>query len=154
MRRRITLTGAVVADCWFLTPHSSYSPRIKNLGDIGMVHHCQGLPLGLEAGDDLPAVYPRLDDLQSDLALDGLRLLGHEDGAHAALPDLLQELVGADDGAGTFPIGLIDGLVVLRNSLEEMPRLVVHFEQQFNALAQLGVTGTSLIQKGRQSNEA
>ena len=50
----------------------------------------QGLPLGLEAGDDLPAVHARLDDLEGDLALDGLRLLGHEDGAHAALADLLQ----------------------------------------------------------------
>ena len=26
---------------------------IEDLGDVGMVHHGQGLPLGLEAGDDL-----------------------------------------------------------------------------------------------------
>jgi hypothetical protein len=55
-----------------------------------MVHHGQGLPLGLEAGDHLPAVHPRLDDLEGDLALDGLGLLGHENGAHAAFADLLQ----------------------------------------------------------------
>ena len=27
----------------------------------------QGLPLGLEAGDDLPGVHARLDDLERDL---------------------------------------------------------------------------------------
>ena len=42
-------------------------------------------------------VHARLDDLEGDLAADGLRLLGHEDGAHAAFADLLQQLVGADD---------------------------------------------------------
>ena len=69
---------------------------------FGMVHHRQRLPLGLEAGDDLPAVHAWLDDLERDLALHRLRLLGHEDGAHAAFANLLQELVGADDGARTF----------------------------------------------------
>ena len=32
-------------------------PGIEHLGDVGMVHHRQGLPLGLEAGDHL-AGYP------------------------------------------------------------------------------------------------
>ena len=28
-------------------------PRVEHLGDVGVVHQGQGLPLGLEAGDDL-----------------------------------------------------------------------------------------------------
>jgi hypothetical protein len=42
-------------------------------------------------------VHARLDDLESNLALDRLGLLGHEDRAHADFADLLQELVRADD---------------------------------------------------------
>jgi hypothetical protein len=38
-----------------------------------MVHHRQRLALGLKAGDDLPAVHPRLDDLKRDAAFDGSR---------------------------------------------------------------------------------
>ena len=68
-----------------------------------MVHQGQRLPLGLEPGDDLPGIHARLDDLQRHLALDRLRLLGHEHDAQAPFADLLQELVGADDRAGTPP---------------------------------------------------
>ena len=62
---------------------------VEDPGDVDMVHHRQGLPLGLEAGDHLAAVHARLDDLERGLALHGLGLLGHEDRAHAALADLL-----------------------------------------------------------------
>ena len=55
------------------------------------------MPLGLEASDDLLGVHARLDDLEGDFALDGLGLLGHEDGPHAALANLLQELVQISD---------------------------------------------------------
>ena len=65
-------------------------PGVEDAGDVRVIHHRQGLPLGLEAGDDLRDVHARLDDLEGDLAADGLRLLGHEDGAHAAFADLLQ----------------------------------------------------------------
>ena len=73
---------------------------VEHLGDVRMVHQRQGLPLGLEAGDHLPGVHARLDDLQRHLAADRLLLLGHEDDAHAAFADLLQQLVGADERAG------------------------------------------------------
>ena len=75
---------------------------IQHFGDVRMVHHRHGLPLGLEAGDHLPRVHARLDDLERDRALDRLGLLGHEHHAHAAFADLLQQLVGADDGAGAL----------------------------------------------------
>ena len=44
---------------------------------------------------DLPGVHAGLDDLQGDLAPDRLLLLGHVHDAHAALADLLQELITA-----------------------------------------------------------
>ncbi len=77
-------------------------PRVEHPGDVRMVHQGQGLPLGLEAGDHLLGVHARLDDLQGHLAADRLLLLGHVDHAHAAFADLLQQLVGADDRAGSF----------------------------------------------------
>ena len=76
-----------------------------------MVHQRQRLPLGLEAGDHLPRVHARLDDLERDRPLDRLGLLGHEHDAHAPFADLLQQLVRADDRAG--PLGrsrLIDAV--------------------------------------------
>ena len=79
--------------------------RVKHLGDVGVVHHGQGLPLGLEAGDHLPGVHARLDDLQGHLAANRLPLLGHVDHAHAPFADLLQELVAADGRARAFGDG-------------------------------------------------
>ena len=77
-------------------------PGVEHLGDVRVVHQGQGLPLGLEAGDHLPGVHARLDDLQGHLAADRLLLRGHVDHAHAPFADLLQELVAADLGAGLF----------------------------------------------------
>ena len=71
-------------------PAGFRGPAVEDAGDVDVIHHRQGLPLRLEAGDDLLRVHAGLDDLESDLALDRLRLLGHEDDAHAALADLLQ----------------------------------------------------------------
>ncbi len=60
----------------------------------------QGLPLRLEAGEHRLGVHPRLDDLHRHRPLDRLGLLGHEDAAHAAGADLLDQLVLArEDGA-------------------------------------------------------
>ena len=74
-------------------------PGIEHPGDVRMIHHRQRLPLGLEAGDHLPRVHPRLDDFQRDGPPNRPRLLGHEDDAHAAFADLLQQLVRPDDRA-------------------------------------------------------
>ena len=35
---------------------------VEDLGDVGVVHHGQGLALGLEARDDLLGVHAQLDD--------------------------------------------------------------------------------------------
>ena len=71
-------------------------PAVEHPGDVRVVHDRQGLPLGLEPGDHLPRVHPRLEHLQRDLAADRLGLLGHVDDAEPALADLLQQLVRAD----------------------------------------------------------
>ena len=114
-----------------------------------MIHHGQGLPLGLETGDHLAAVHARLDQLEGDLALHGPGLLGHEDGAHAAFADLLEQLVGADHRAGTLAQGFIGSgwrpatLLAVENPFS----LGMRFEQQGDLLAQLWVAAAGLVQE-------
>jgi hypothetical protein len=62
-------------------------PAVEDLGNVGVVHQRQRLPLRLEAGDDGAGVHARLDDLQRYLAADRLLLLGDEHQPHAALAD-------------------------------------------------------------------
>jgi hypothetical protein len=115
-----------------------------------VVHHRQRLPLGLEAGNHLAGVHPRLDDLQSDLAAYGLGLLGDVDDAHAPFADLLHQLVRADDRADAISRLLRDG--VDRRShcwrLEEVPGAVVDYEKRLDPGPQVLVTGTRAIEVG------
>ena len=53
-------------------------------------------------GDHLAGIHAGLDNLERDLAANRLLLLGDENQPHAALANLLHELVRADDRAGTF----------------------------------------------------
>ena len=132
-------------------------PGVEHTGDVGMVHHRQRLPLALEASNDLPAVHPRLDNLDRDFALNRLGLLGHEHGAHAALTDLLQKFVRPDHVAGALAERLVERLADIRRGLvQEVARLGVSLEQHLHALAQGHVFGTCLIQicravRGRRS---
>ena len=89
---------------------------VEDLGDIGMVHQGQGLALRLEAAQDLRGVHARFDDLEGDAAFDRLGLLGHPDGAHAALAQLLQQLVRADAASGAFRKRRQSGGLDLRRS--------------------------------------
>ncbi len=76
---------------------------VEDAGDVGVLHQGQGLALRLEAGQDVARVHPPLDQLERHLAADRAELLGEEDGAHAALADLLAELVAiGDDRADEF----------------------------------------------------
>ncbi len=81
-------------------PASARCAGIQHAGDVGVVHQGQGLPLGLEAGDDLAGVHTGLDQFEGNQAFDRLGLLGHPDAAHAALADRLNELIRADRPAG------------------------------------------------------
>src|ERR1035441_7332326 len=71
-------------------------PGIEDLGDVRMVHEGQGLPLGLEAGDNRYGVHTQLDYLEGDTAANRLSLLGHIDYSAAALADPFEQLVVAD----------------------------------------------------------
>ena len=94
-----------------------------------MIHHRQCLTLGFKPGDHLPRVHARLDDLQRDAPLDRLLLLGHVDDAHAAFAELLEQLVGADLGAGLFGDGLVEGGLRLHHgSRHETAGLVDGFQ--------------------------
>ncbi len=85
---------------------------VEHAGDVGMVHQGQRLPLGLEPGDHVAGVHPRLDDLERHLAADGLLLLGDKDEAKSAFADLLHQLVRADRRADL----LADRFAELRGS--------------------------------------
>ena len=75
---------------------------VENLGDVGMVHHGQGLAFGLKASDNLFAIHAELDDFQGHPPAHGGLLFGHIDNTAAAFADLLEQLVTADDHAGAF----------------------------------------------------
>ena len=72
---------------------------VEDPGDVGVIHHRQRLPLGLEPGDDLGVVHARLDELERDPATDRPLLLGHVDDAEAPLADRLEDLVRSDPRA-------------------------------------------------------
>ena len=119
---------------------------VDDLGDIGVAHQGQGLALGLEAGDDLARVHPRLDDLERHHPADRLVLLGHEDHAEAALADRFEELVGADLPAGAFA-----NLIVGRDGdtfgglLEKALVLLVDAQQGLQPRSQLLIIAADLI---------
>src|SRR5262249_54496030 len=78
---------------------------IEDAGDVGMVHHGQGLTFRLEAGHDLPRVHPQLDDLERYATTNRLALFGHVDTAEPAFADLFEEPVRADGDADRFVYG-------------------------------------------------
>jgi hypothetical protein len=61
-----------------------------------MVHHREGLPFGLETGNELPCVHTLLDDLYCDSAPNRLLLLGQIDGAHSAFTKNVEQTVVSD----------------------------------------------------------
>ena len=79
---------------------------IKHLGDVGMVHHGQCLPLGLEPRDDLLGVHAQLDDLQRDATAHRLGLFRDIDHAAAAFAHFFQKLVAANGFADGFVLGI------------------------------------------------
>src|SRR5262245_39856365 len=95
-------------------PAGRRGPGVENSGDVDMIHHCQGLPLGLEAGDYLARVHAWLNDLEGHAALDRLQLLGHINHSHPSFTNLLEELVRPNLSAELF-VGLVDrGAIVNR----------------------------------------
>jgi len=124
-------------------------PGVVNAGDIGVVHHRQRLALGLEPRDDLGAVHPGLDDLERDLAPDGVLLLGHVDNAHAPFADRLQQPVGADPRARPFrDRGVRDrDRVRPHRPIHEVPRAGCRAEQVLDLGAQPRIGRAGLVQE-------
>ena len=95
-------------------------PRVENFGDGRVVHHGQGLSLGLETGDDLSCVHACLDELQGHAAVDGFVLLGDPDFSHPALADFLEEMIGTDHPAclagGLERFGLVKRLFLIHRA--------------------------------------
>ena len=61
-----------------------------------MIHHGEGLPFLLKAGDHLFGVHPRFEDLQGYPAAHRCFLLRDPDDAKTAFAELLHQLVGSD----------------------------------------------------------
>jgi hypothetical protein len=126
---------------------------VEDLGDVRVIHQREGLPLGLEPGDHLAGVHARLDDLQRDLAADGLGLLGHVHDAHAAFADHLQELVGADGRAralahgGRGDVGCGGGCEGRRG--EEAAGRVVMAEQVLDLGPEPRIRAAGRVEEGR-----
>jgi hypothetical protein len=95
-------------------------PGVEDTGDVWVFHQGQRLALGIEPGQDVARVHPRLDQLEGDLPADRPELLGEVDRAHAALADLLAELVAIGDDcineARAVVPGSIDGGAVVRDT--------------------------------------
>ena len=70
---------------------------VEDLGDVGVVHHRQGLAFLLETLQHRSRIHAGLDQLEGDLAPDGLGLLGDPDLAHAPFADFLLERVSTGD---------------------------------------------------------
>jgi hypothetical protein len=132
-----------------IRPAAARLPGVEDLGDIQVVHQGQCLPFRLEAGDNLTGVHPRLEDFERYHTANRLLLLGHEDDAEAAFADLLQELVGADNGARALGDRVIDGGGHLQRGsgrLQEAACSFVPGEQSVHLLAQVQVTAAHRIQ--------
>jgi hypothetical protein len=78
------------------------APCVEDLGDGGVIHERQSLPLGLESRDDFAAAHPGFDQLHRDTAADRFFLFGQPDLAHAAFSDFLEEVIAADHCTGGF----------------------------------------------------
>ncbi len=113
-----------------------------------MVHQRQGLPLGLEAGDDLAGVHAQLDDLQGHAPLDRLALLGRPHGAEAAFTQLLEKFVAVDDRAEFFRVRLVKRLwmEVISSCPHEIAGFVMRIKQRLDSSAKIDV-GTCLQQE-------
>ncbi len=63
---------------------------VEDFGDIGVVHHRQGLAFLLETLQHRSRIHAGLDQLEGDRALDRLGLFRDPDLAHAPFADFLQ----------------------------------------------------------------
>ena len=75
---------------------------VEDAGDVGVIHQGQRLTLGVEPGQHGPRIHADLDQLESDLALDGLGLIGAVNGAHPPFAEDVSERVPTRDDLAHF----------------------------------------------------
>ena len=71
---------------------------VQHPGDVGVVHHGQRLPLGLEARHHGLRIHTVFEDLERDPAMHRLLLLRYIHRRKTPLADLLEQLVPSDYG--------------------------------------------------------
>jgi hypothetical protein len=120
---------------------------VVNLGDIGMIHQRQRLPLGFKARDHLTRVHAGFEDLEGNLTADRLLLLGDEDQAHAAFADLFHQTVRADNTSGTLADRRVKSLRRSNRGAFQELSLVIGGQQRLNVAAQAVIPGTGAVQK-------
>src|SRR6187402_1827898 len=91
---------------------------IENLRDVRMIHHRQSLALLFESGDDLFGIETWLDDLERYSPAHRSLLVGHPHRAEAALAQLLEKFVIADQSAS-----LLAGNYGLRGTINPCHRI-------------------------------
>ncbi len=124
-------------------------PAVQHLSDVGVVHHGQRLPLGLEARQYRPRIHAGLDELQGHFAADWLHLLGDPHGAHAAFADRFQQFVAAgDDGAGLLVGHARHSLLRATSGRREVGGIVVSAQQQLDTAAQFDIFRAKPVQDG------
>src|SRR6266478_2805034 len=124
-------------------------PGIKHLGDVGVVHQRQCLPLGFKPGDHAPRVHSRLDDFQSDPPPDRCLLFRHVNHSASALTYLLEQFVMANAVTRFFSRRnclSCSCWPVPSWSAKEIACLFVRLYQGFHSAAELGVSLASLAQ--------
>jgi hypothetical protein len=73
---------------------------IVHLGDVGMIHERQRLPLGFKSSQHALGIHARFDQLDRNDASHWLRLLCHPDGSHPDFADNLEQFESiSEDGA-------------------------------------------------------
>src|SRR6266850_5300374 len=125
-------------------------PRIEHLGDAGVVHQRQCLPLGFKPGDHVLRVHSRFDDFQGDPPSDRLLLFCHVNHPASALTNLLQQLVTANAVARFFchrkHLSSSFWWPLRCRSSKEIACLFVSLYQGFHSAAKLDFRLTSLVQ--------
>ena len=88
--------------------------------------------LRLKAGDHLPRVHARLENLECDLASDWLGLFAHENDAEAPFADLFEELIWSNNRARRCPGRLCSGILFSKVRLEERAKLFLMPQEILN----------------------
>src|SRR6266568_2180403 len=124
-------------------------PCVKHLGDVGVVHQRQCLPLGLKPGDHALGVHSQLDDFQRDPPADRCLLFGHVNHSASALTYLLEQLVMANAVTrflcGCMHLSSFWWPPRCRSS-KEIACLFVSVQQGFDPEAEFAVSLASLAQ--------